>query len=58
MYRIIWKDHAGRKHEVHKASTFERAEAWVMRQVDADIKSGKNTSYHVQEVKCQPLSMN
>lgn len=50
MYRIIWTDHAGRKHEVHKTSTYDKAEQWVMRQVDADIKAGKATSYHIWEV--------
>ena len=48
MYRIIWKDHAGRSHEVHKASSREKAEAWVMRQVDADIKNDKLRSYTIQ----------
>lgn len=49
MYRIIWKDHAGRSHEVHKTSTYEKAEAWVMKQVDADIEAKKNTSYTIRE---------
>lgn len=48
MYRIIWKDHAGRSHEVHKTSSHEKAEAWVMRQVDADIRNDKLRSYTIQ----------
>ena len=50
MYRIIWKDHAGRSHEVHKASSHEKAEAWVMRQVDADIREGTRRSYIIQNL--------
>lgn len=48
MYRIIWKDHAGRSHEIHKASSYDKAEAWVMKQVDADIKNDKLRSYTIQ----------
>lgn len=49
MYRIIWKDHAGRSHEVHKASSYEQAEAWVIKQVDADINNDKLRSYTIQD---------